>query len=158
MIRRPPRSTRTDTLVPYTTLFRSLRLLVDSRPREQQLDCALHHRQWRAQLVADVGVELAVTLHHLGEALGVIVERGCKLADLVLGEMRGQLVGLHAVAGGLQAARQLRYRAHHPGSRPPADQRRQQSEYSDAAAQRAIEPLLALAPLGNAVNTEEHTS
>src|SRR3546814_20417517 len=25
MIRRPPRSTRTDTLVPYTTLFRSLR-------------------------------------------------------------------------------------------------------------------------------------
>src|SRR3546814_15044286 len=26
MIRRPPRSTRTDTLVPYTTLFRSARL------------------------------------------------------------------------------------------------------------------------------------
>src|SRR3546814_1847558 len=26
MIRRPPRSTRTDTLVPYTTLFRSLRI------------------------------------------------------------------------------------------------------------------------------------
>src|SRR3546814_1528816 len=27
MIRRPPRSTRTDTLFPYTTLFRSVRLL-----------------------------------------------------------------------------------------------------------------------------------
>src|SRR3546814_1465500 len=27
MIRRPPRSTRTDTLFPYTTLFRSLSLL-----------------------------------------------------------------------------------------------------------------------------------
>src|SRR3546814_18233674 len=27
MIRRPPRSTRTDTLLPYTTLFRSLREL-----------------------------------------------------------------------------------------------------------------------------------
>src|SRR3546814_7127638 len=27
MIRRPPRSTRTDTLFPYTTLFRSLRLI-----------------------------------------------------------------------------------------------------------------------------------
>src|SRR3546814_8853081 len=25
MVRRPPRSTRTDTLVPYTTLFRSIR-------------------------------------------------------------------------------------------------------------------------------------
>src|SRR3546814_12349789 len=29
MIRRPPRSTRTDTLFPYTTLFRSHRLTVD---------------------------------------------------------------------------------------------------------------------------------
>src|SRR3546814_7121771 len=29
MIRRPPRSTRTDTLVPYTTLFRSHQLGVD---------------------------------------------------------------------------------------------------------------------------------
>src|SRR3546814_11294052 len=28
MIRRPPRSTRTDTLFPYTTLFRSLRITV----------------------------------------------------------------------------------------------------------------------------------
>src|SRR3546814_8456968 len=28
MIRRPPRSTRTDTLFPYTTLFRSLRLFI----------------------------------------------------------------------------------------------------------------------------------
>src|SRR3546814_20654400 len=30
MILRPPRSTRTDTLFPYTTLFRSTRLLVSS--------------------------------------------------------------------------------------------------------------------------------
>src|SRR3546814_4225442 len=32
MIRRPPRSTRTDTLFPYTTLFRS-----------QATDCGIHH-------------------------------------------------------------------------------------------------------------------
>src|SRR3546814_9947099 len=31
MIRRPPRSTRTDTLFPYTTLFRSLRISADPR-------------------------------------------------------------------------------------------------------------------------------
>src|SRR3546814_18729222 len=31
MIRRPPRSTRTDTLCPYTTLFRSLVTSADSR-------------------------------------------------------------------------------------------------------------------------------
>src|SRR3546814_12881882 len=34
MIRRPPRSTRTDTLLPYTTLFRSLRLLPQIPPRD----------------------------------------------------------------------------------------------------------------------------
>src|SRR3546814_18102849 len=33
MIRRPPRSTRTDTLFPYTTLFRSLYFLEKSAPR-----------------------------------------------------------------------------------------------------------------------------
>src|SRR3546814_5205587 len=40
MIRRPPRSTRTDTLFPYTTLFRSLR----AAPRQAQdlaADCAV---------------------------------------------------------------------------------------------------------------------
>src|SRR3546814_20189745 len=42
MIRRPPRSTRTDTLFPYTTLFRS-------------------HRDRRTELVAEI--ELAIALH-----------------------------------------------------------------------------------------------
>src|SRR3546814_7014268 len=32
MIRRPPRSTRTDTLFPYTTLFRSMRLVLELIP------------------------------------------------------------------------------------------------------------------------------
>src|SRR3546814_15100781 len=36
MIRRPPRSTRTDTLFPYTTLFRSRRL-----PRSETLEIDL---------------------------------------------------------------------------------------------------------------------
>src|SRR3546814_13432205 len=36
MIRRPPRSTRTDTLFPYTTLFRSVRALF-STPRQARL-------------------------------------------------------------------------------------------------------------------------
>src|SRR3546814_19107385 len=37
MIRRPPRSTRTDTPLPYTTLFRSLELMVDRlRHRENR--------------------------------------------------------------------------------------------------------------------------
>src|SRR3546814_9063522 len=42
MIRRPPRSTRTDTLFPYTTLFRSDH---DSRDRDDQgRDAADRHR------------------------------------------------------------------------------------------------------------------
>src|SRR3546814_13700826 len=35
MIRRPPRSTRTDTLFPYTTLFRSHRRLVETEIRRK---------------------------------------------------------------------------------------------------------------------------
>src|SRR3546814_5681126 len=37
MIRRPPRSTRTDTLFPYTTLFRSPRLRIGEAPRRDRL-------------------------------------------------------------------------------------------------------------------------
>src|SRR3546814_3997381 len=41
MIRRPPRSTRTDTLFPYTTLFRSLiRDCLHLRPRRRSLATA----------------------------------------------------------------------------------------------------------------------
>src|SRR3546814_13214506 len=35
MIRRPPRSTRTDTLFPYTTLFRSYREIFGGRSNDQ---------------------------------------------------------------------------------------------------------------------------
>src|SRR3546814_21166216 len=46
MIRRPPRSTRTDTLFPYTTLFRSVQ--VDDGPWvEARLADALHVDTWR---------------------------------------------------------------------------------------------------------------
>src|SRR3546814_5444696 len=40
MIRRPPRSTRTDTLLPYTTLFRSLQLAGRAAPALASLDRA----------------------------------------------------------------------------------------------------------------------
>src|SRR3546814_4429807 len=53
MIRRPPRSTRTDTLFPYTTLFRSL---AQRDHRGQQLDALF------GELVADLA---PVFGHHL---------------------------------------------------------------------------------------------
>src|SRR3546814_6334340 len=40
MLRRPPRSTRTDTLFPYTTLFRSLLAVLPARRRPE----GGHHR------------------------------------------------------------------------------------------------------------------
>src|SRR3546814_698671 len=50
MIRRPPRSTRTDTLFPYTTLFRSLHGLLPQPDAQQRLcEAAAFHR---AQLAA----------------------------------------------------------------------------------------------------------
>src|SRR3546814_6800868 len=43
MIRRPPRSTRTDTLFPYTTLFRSQRIKADlTRPGLVRVECDAH--------------------------------------------------------------------------------------------------------------------
>src|SRR3546814_14495977 len=42
MVRRPPRSTRTDTLVPYTTLFRSPRLAGSLAAESDNLRGLLH--------------------------------------------------------------------------------------------------------------------
>src|SRR3546814_5395420 len=42
MIRRPPRSTRTDTLFPYTTLFRSKQSFLLLTRRSTLFDCSIH--------------------------------------------------------------------------------------------------------------------
>src|SRR3546814_6554777 len=49
MIRRPPRATRTDTLFPYTTLFRSVRARprLRCRLRQPRAHRGLRHRRWR---------------------------------------------------------------------------------------------------------------
>src|SRR3546814_16421030 len=65
MIRRPPRSTRTDTLFPYTTLFRS--------EARDQLD--------RAAKIAEIGFEL-------GGRVGVEHRHGESLSDRSRGSPR----------------------------------------------------------------------
>src|SRR3546814_1661606 len=57
MIRRPPRSTRTDTLFPYTTLFRSRRTVL-RRPREAQKESRA--RGWRRAERTDLCVQCIV--------------------------------------------------------------------------------------------------
>src|SRR3546814_20960452 len=64
MIRRPPRSTRTYTLFPYTTLFRSL--------GEEQDQLVLHR----------VGVLVLVDQHVLEAALVVLEQVGAALQEL----------------------------------------------------------------------------
>src|SRR3546814_10928794 len=59
MIRRPPRSTRTDTLFPYTTLFRS--------PDEPSHPCGRPDRRWPA--AATAGVRQHAVGAHLRQCL-----------------------------------------------------------------------------------------
>src|SRR3546814_9258379 len=51
MIRRPPRSTRTDTLFPYTTLFRSLERPVENIPPLQVAFVAVGGGRYRSTVV-----------------------------------------------------------------------------------------------------------
>src|SRR3546814_8507108 len=74
MIRRPPRSTRTDTLFPYTTLFRSPALgdhvLADGEQRCQRPATGL----------CGFGVERGDPAEHLGEAVADLELRGGSVA------------------------------------------------------------------------------
>src|SRR3546814_2520559 len=67
MIRRPPRSTRTDTLFPYTTLFRSL---------EDELEIAARHRRTQGADPRYRGIQQclqAVLGGAQAEALGAVI-------------------------------------------------------------------------------------
>src|SRR3546814_11826890 len=111
MIRRPPRSTRTDTLFPYTTLVRSLRLATDAGRRTVTVlarPAANVHRMSVEMGLAKVGEQLPewvegdilravhvdvgnphVVLHWGGEALrGLhqLVESGVRIASATHGD------------------------------------------------------------------------
>src|SRR3546814_1708506 len=60
MIRRPPRSTRTDTLFPYTTLFRSRGIMAEIAGRGPELIdvVRVEHRHHRCDLHEVAAVEL----------------------------------------------------------------------------------------------------
>src|SRR3546814_7139021 len=70
MIRRPPRSTRTDTLFPYTTLFRSTENLPDlaaSHNRQSRVGCRLGVRLWRARNMGSGGAVGGRSEEHTSE-------------------------------------------------------------------------------------------
>src|SRR3546814_19259260 len=91
MIRRPPRSTRTDTLCPYTTLFRSI--AVDERqqragerrvgldrefgrqPREHRLPRRVDRRAMLGKLHLETGKPVGVGARRIGKQLAARAQR-----------------------------------------------------------------------------------
>src|SRR3546814_12184086 len=119
MTRRPPRSTRTDTLFPYTTLFRSQRVLADVGDVAgdlllAQLGVAGHHLE-----LLDVDRGEDVVAHDaLGDQDGVLevvalprhegdqhVAAERQLAQAGRGDVGDELAGRHLVAHLPQRAR-----------------------------------------------------
>src|SRR3546814_16070136 len=93
MIRRPPRSTRTDTLLPYTTLFRS-ELCQQRRqilPAFERIDL----RQFRRD-----------GLHAKSISLLLVHERGVQIADFLV---VGAVLFVLLVVRGLDDLAQLMY-------------------------------------------------
>src|SRR3546814_13194750 len=96
MIRRPPGSTRTDTLFPYTTLFRSLA----RRPRFHQVEALLE--LVRRQLVAEHLAQREAVEHELGHLVPGLVH--APAVDAVDGQaLEDDPVPVHARALGQQA-------------------------------------------------------
>src|SRR3546814_13164401 len=115
MRRRPPGSTRTDTLFPYTTLFRSRGLEkqvladgVEARLVGEigQLELADAHRR---HLAVEVDVDLAALVHRDGD--GIVRHRDAGLHDVAVAghdvAVGAELQAAGAGVGGL-AGRQLR--------------------------------------------------
>src|SRR3546814_2642028 len=76
MIRRPPRSTRTDTLLPYTTLFRSIfRQLVVRRARQSRV-CAGGDGVERADQRQEIQLAQLLFLQVALDAAGFDQDRG----------------------------------------------------------------------------------
>src|SRR3546814_5240060 len=97
MIRRPPRSTRTDTLFPYTTLFRSASHPLEGAVLDRAQQLFLHGLAGRGDLVEEQAAAIgdleapAAPLHGAGEGPGLVTEQlGLQQA---LGQSRAVQIG-----------------------------------------------------------------
>src|SRR3546814_21179028 len=96
MIRRPPRSTRTDTLFPDTTLFRSLHICVESQ---------LFLHLVRGLVVDLAGVEVRIGLDLPADYQPL--EEQCVREDAVVVELYGQTCPVEQFAQVVQDAREV---------------------------------------------------
>src|SRR3546814_9649323 len=93
MIRRPPRSTRTDTLFPYTTLFRSPSLSSPPPPTGRSMP---HHTSLIAILC--VGFVLAFVLGMVAQRLRLSPLVGYLVAGIIAGPFTPGFVGDQSLA------------------------------------------------------------
>src|SRR3546814_7269146 len=104
MIRRPPRSTRTDTLFPYTTRFRSVVTLLGAVAVQGVVPARVDGRQ-QALVAQPVAVLVAVVgqgQQPLAQHAALGIERGLAVAAHTLAVFPG-LQGLHVVLQGVVA-------------------------------------------------------
>src|SRR3546814_5959469 len=99
MVRRPPRSTRTDTLLPYTTLFRSRPVPCDAG--DVLVELILERRRPRHELEAEAVVDHRDATGREVEAL--TIDAGDMLARRSL-QMRQASVGREPRRGGVEVA------------------------------------------------------
>src|SRR3546814_17005803 len=93
MIRRPPRSTRTDTLFPYTTLFRSVRELRTSRALAD-LFSPIPSQLMAIAVLDDLDVVLRARVALLSRRAAVLREEVARrLPEWELAPIRGGLTG-----------------------------------------------------------------
>src|SRR3546814_9175729 len=95
IIRRPPRSTRTDTLFPYTTLFRSSIGAVEAQPRFGRLG---EFADQRGALVGPRGFERTVEhrellLHPLDSRVDHPAAIGAKIIEAARGQRDRREIG-----------------------------------------------------------------
>src|SRR3546814_18091765 len=98
MIRRPPRSTRTDTLFPYTTLFRSVR---SSDYRIQAFDAGTGELRWSLQRP---GPALALKTN-----MQMLIVEGL----IISGLPNGKLLAIDARSGNVQDRKSTRLNSSH---------------------------------------------
>src|SRR3546814_13731136 len=97
MIRRPPRSTRTDTLFPYTTLFRS-RILLPDRQADAAVDRG--HQIFRSPVISDARRHDSLFVHR-DEVVAMLrypfervrLHRRSVIADPAAGRTRAGFIG-----------------------------------------------------------------
>src|SRR3546814_9713564 len=98
MIRRPPRSTRTDTLFPYTTLFRSVELVDRLHPARELLAFELVAGIAHEDLVAQQRLALQPLRTDRLDLLEPAGDEVMRLLAVVLGQEIRQLVVVARIA------------------------------------------------------------